>query len=201
MNYNYSTIEEYVKILYHQLSIYVPEQIDMIDIAVKLDVWLHFEDIKSKAIEKNDIHSIFIDRRLTQQEQWQDFAHELCHVLMHCGNQLYLPSDFIQYQESKAKNFAYHFCVPTFMLEKLVFPTRKKEAIWLIAQTFNVEYSFAKIRLDRWILQRESNLFYEKVAESISSYQTNVNITINLDDELEKELDEFLQNERCEVIG
>jgi Zn-dependent peptidase ImmA (M78 family) len=191
MNYNYSTIEEYVKNLYHQLSINVPEQIDMIDIAVKLDIWLHFEDIKSKAIEKNDIHSIFIDRRLNQQEQWQDFAHELCHVLMHCGNQLHLPSDFIEYQESKAKNFAYHFCVPTFMLEKLVFPSRKQEVIWLIAQTFNVEYTFAKIRLDRWILQKESSIFYEKLAESTVFYPIEINSVINLDNELEKELNEF----------
>jgi Zn-dependent peptidase ImmA (M78 family) len=201
MNYNYSTIEEYVKNLYHQLSIYVPEQIDMIDIAVKLDIWLHYENVKSKAIEKDDVHSIFIDHRLSPQEQWQDFAHELCHVLMHCGSQLHLPPDFIEYQESKAKNFAYQFCVPTFMLEKLVFPARKKEAIWLIAQTFNVEYTFAKIRLDRWILQKESNVIYEKLAESTASYQNEIYSVINLDNDLEKEIDNYLLSERCEVIG
>jgi Zn-dependent peptidase ImmA (M78 family) len=201
MNYNYSIIEEYVKNLYHQLSIYVPHQIDMIDIAVKLDVWLHFEDVKSKAIEKDDVHSIFIDNRLSSQDQWQDFAHELCHVLMHCGNQLNMPADFIQYQESKAKNFAYHFCIPTFMLEKLYLPVRKKEAIGLIANTFNVKYKFAKKRLEQWILQRESNLFYEKMAESRASYQTEIYSVINLDHDIEKEIDEYLLSERCEVIG
>lgn len=170
MNYIYTPTEDYVKKLYHHLSIFVPEQIDIIEIASKLDIWVHFEKVGSKAFELNESYSMFIDSRLTSEQQWQDFAHELCHVLMHCGNQLQLPTDFIQYQESKAKNFAYHFCVPTFMLEQLDLPARKKEAIELISKTFNVEYIFAKSRLEKWIQQKESNLFYEKIADSSAHY-------------------------------
>jgi hypothetical protein len=77
MTYIYTPIEDYVEKLYHHLSINVPEEIDMIDIAAKLDVWPHFECIGSKAIERNGINSIFIDNRISGQEQWQDFGHEL----------------------------------------------------------------------------------------------------------------------------
>ncbi|WP_149865378.1 ImmA/IrrE family metallo-endopeptidase [Bacillus zhangzhouensis] len=32
-----------------------------------------------------------INTRLSPQEQWQDFGHELCHALRHEGNQLIMP--------------------------------------------------------------------------------------------------------------
>lgn len=172
MNYIYSPIEDQVKKLYHHLSINVPEEIDMIDIAAKLDIWLYFESIGSKAIEQNGVFSMFIDKRLPPQQQWQDFGHELCHALLHCGNQLNLPREFVMYQESKARNFALHFCIPTFMLEKLDLPSNKKEVIEVIAKTFNVETTFAKLRLERWIHQKDSFLFYEKIAESMIHYET-----------------------------
>jgi Zn-dependent peptidase ImmA (M78 family) len=170
MNYIYTSIEDYVKKMYHHLSIFVPEEIDMIEIAARLNIWLYFENVKSKAVERNEVFSMFIDRRLSPQEQWQDFGHELCHVLMHSGNQLQLPPDFILYQESKANNFSLHFCVPTFMLEQLELPAIKREAIEFIAKTFNVEMEFAKVRLERWISQKESYMFYKWVADQSVHY-------------------------------
>ncbi|WP_411810215.1 ImmA/IrrE family metallo-endopeptidase [Bacillus altitudinis] len=35
--------------------------------------------------------TIIIDNRLSPQEQWQNFGHELCHALRHEGNQLIMP--------------------------------------------------------------------------------------------------------------
>ncbi|MEH7493597.1 ImmA/IrrE family metallo-endopeptidase [Neobacillus niacini] len=163
MNYIYTPIEDYVEKLYRHLSINVPEEIDMIDIAAKLNIWLYFENLGSRAIERNGTYTIFIDKRISCQEQWQDFGHELCHALIHSGNQLQLPRDFISFQEYKARNFAFHFCVPTFMLEKLELPKMKKEAIELIAITFNVTRDFAKKRMERWIVnvKLESTVFHK----------------------------------------
>jgi|SRR5579875_2600970 len=151
MNYIYTPIEDYIKKLYHHLSIHVPEQIDIIEMAAKLDIQLYFEGVTSKAIGLNSENCIFIDNRLSPQQQWQDFGHELCHLLMHAGNQLNLPIEFIKYQEHKAKNFSYHFCIPTFILEQLELPLRETEAIEVIARTFNTENDFAKTRLKNWI--------------------------------------------------
>jgi Zn-dependent peptidase ImmA (M78 family) len=171
MNYIYNPLEDQVKKLYQHLSINVPEQIDMIDIAAKLDIWLHFESVSSKAIERNGVYSMFIDKRLSTQEQWQDFGHELCHALLHCGNQLNLPREFVMYQESKARNFALHFCIPTFMLEKLDLPSMEKEAIEMISKSFNVDLKFAKTRLLGWVQQQKSHLFYKKISEPTSYYE------------------------------
>ncbi|MDJ1631941.1 hypothetical protein QNN00_23060 [Bacillus velezensis] len=38
----------------------------------------------------NGEYSVVLDARASPQEQWQDFVHELCHVLKHTGNQFHM---------------------------------------------------------------------------------------------------------------
>ena len=49
------------------------------------------------------MYSIIIDRRSAQ---WEDFDHELGHLLRHYGNQLNMPEAFVCLQESQAKSEA-----------------------------------------------------------------------------------------------
>lgn len=139
--------EDYIQTLYHSLSIFFPEQIDMIKIAKKLNIWLHFAPYGSRAIIRDKLPSIIIDNRKQSYLQWEDFGHELCHILFHIGNQLHMPKMFLDYQEAKAYNFMQHFCIPTFMLQELNFPESRIESIHLIAKTFNVSLQFAENRL------------------------------------------------------
>ncbi|PGU04768.1 hypothetical protein COD21_26265 [Bacillus cereus] len=139
--------EDYIKKLYYSLSIFIPEQLDMITISQKLNIWLHFAPFGSRAICRNNLPSIIIDNRIASYHQWEDFGHELCHVLFHAGNQLCIPKLFLDYQENKAKNFMLQFCIPTFMLRKLDFPETRMESIHFIAQTFNVSFQIARQRL------------------------------------------------------
>ncbi|MEQ6048477.1 ImmA/IrrE family metallo-endopeptidase [Lysinibacillus capsici] len=62
---------------------------------------------------------IFLNNQLTICQSWQDFGHELGHVLLHMGNQQRMYPLFREYQEYKANNFMYHACVPSFMLDEL----------------------------------------------------------------------------------
>ncbi|RJS60155.1 ImmA/IrrE family metallo-endopeptidase [Bacillus sp. PK3_68] len=169
--YSYTPLETYVKDLYYSLSIYRPEQLDLKLIAEKLRIRIYYEDMPSEASVYAGRSRIILDERLTPQQQWQDFGHELCHILRHVGEQYGIPSSFRLLQERQATNFMYHFCIPTFMLELLSFPWRKSEVIELISKTFNVEYEFAAQRLERWILQKESSLFYERIFDPIWHYQ------------------------------
>lgn len=139
--------EDYIKKLYYSLSIFIPEQLDMIAISQKLNIWLHFAPVGSRSICRNNLPSIIIDNRITSYHQWEDFGHELCHVLFHVGNQLCIPKLFLDYQENKAKNFMLHFCIPTFMLRTLDFPETRMESIHFIAKTFNVSFQIARQRL------------------------------------------------------
>ncbi|OQP06811.1 hypothetical protein B1690_05720 [Geobacillus sp. 46C-IIa] len=160
-SYQFTPLEQYIRELYEHLAIRSPHQLDMIDIAAKLNVWLHFADIRSTAIERNGAYSIIIDRRLSRQQQWQEFGHELGHVLRHAGNQMLLPPSLVQLQEAQATNFASHFCVPTFMLLELDLPHTEKEIVYVLSETFGVEPLFAKRRWNRFKEQWESYRFYE----------------------------------------
>lgn len=135
----YTHIEEYVTNLYNYLSINNPEQIDIDVIAAKLGVNI-FYGSASFIINNN----IFIQKS-SKQKEWQTFAHEICHYLRHCGNQLNMGKLFVNFQEYQANYFAYHFCVPTFMLDKL-----KEFTVYMIMDLFNVEYKFALRRLEMY---------------------------------------------------
>ena len=148
MRYTYNIMEDYIEKLYNSIAIYRPHQLDMESIATRLGTTLVFLPYGSMTIGD----AILIDERLTECEQWQDFGHELCHIEWHDGNQRVLPSSYMEYQEWKATNFAYHACVPTFMLERLKLPSHESEAIYMIQKMFKVDYSFAKKRLHLYVL-------------------------------------------------
>lgn len=81
------------------------------------------------------------------------------HYCFDRGRQNYLMNSFIQYQEVKADYFAYHFCIPTFILQQL-----KGVTAYEIANIFNVEQSFALKRMDMYksnaIVAAEASLSY-----------------------------------------
>lgn len=150
MKYTTSLLEDWIEIFYSRIGIYHPRQLDLHTIANRLGYSVIYRDISSRFY--ND--SVIIDVRLSPQEQWQEFAHEVCHLERHAGNQLAMPQPFVELQEYQANLFAYHFCVPTFMLLSLQIPENIKQAIYFIANTFFVTLEFAEHRL---------NLFWKKI--------------------------------------
>lgn len=163
--YYTTQLEDYIQKLYQSLDIFVPEQLNMITISSKLNIWLHFAPFGSRAIYRTNLPSIIIDNRKAIPHQWEDFGHELCHILFHVGNQLHMPKMFLDYQEAKAKNFMLHFCIPTFMLKKLNLPDTRLEAVCLIAETFNVSFQIANERLLRY----ENQLLSSYLQNSLSA--------------------------------
>lgn len=147
MTFVYTHIEDYVRDIYISIGVTSPEHLDMKLIASRLGFILFFSPFDSTNIG----NVIFIDSRLTEVEQWQEFGHELGHGTLHSGNQAKSHPLFREYQEWKANNFMYHACVPTFMLNKIVLPSNKKKAIFLIQKIFNVEYLFAEKRLEQYL--------------------------------------------------
>ncbi|MED0983008.1 ImmA/IrrE family metallo-endopeptidase [Bacillus paramycoides] len=145
--YYTTQLEDYIQHLYQSLCIFVPEQIDMIEIAKKLNICLYFAPFGSHALQRNGITILVIDSRKSKYEHWEDFSHELCHILLHSGNQLLMPKMFLDYQEAKAKNFELHFCVPTFMLRRI---HSSQLTAYFIAETFNVSLQLAEKRLSHY---------------------------------------------------
>lgn len=176
-NYQSTPLEDWITQLYRHLNISEPHQIDMTNIAAKLNVWIYFRDTRSQAVDINGNCSMVIDRRLSPPEQWQDFGHELCHLLRQAGNQMYLPESFVRYQETKADYFALEFCVPSFMLVDVSLPQTRREAIDYVAEAFNVTHRFAQRRLvqieNRMLGSRLSTQFAATVEAGIQ-YRQNI---------------------------
>jgi len=128
----------YVKNFFESLFITTPQQLNIQDITQKLDIKIVYWEFSSAIAERNGKYILFINQELSKQEQWQDFGHEMKHFCFDRGNQNDLLNSFIYYQEVKAEYFAYHFCIPTFMLKQL-----KEVSIHEIVRIFNVEYDFA----------------------------------------------------------
>lgn len=159
MKYPTSLLEDWIKDFYYDIGIFHPHQLDLTEIAYRLGMVVSFENMSSRIYKEK----VIIDERLPPREQWEDFGHELCHSLRHYGNQMIMSEDFLQLQEFQARYFSLHFCIPTFMLQRLKLPFSRGQAIHLIAETFKVTYLFAKKRLEMYESKISSTFFYEEL--------------------------------------
>lgn len=154
--HNYSHLEDYIKNLYTRMKILDPLDLDIRRIAKEVNIKIYYWNDRSQALFLKESAFIFLNKGLSTEHQRQDFMHELCHVLLHTGDQMRMSPLFREFQEFKATNFTYHACVPTFMLEKMVFPDLEAKAVNMIQETFHVEYSFAKKRLEQYLRNTRS---------------------------------------------
>lgn len=148
MQYSITPLERRIKDLYFWLRIFEPWEISMIEMADRLNIWLHFVNMESRVVGRNGMYSIIINSNQNPQEQWEDFGHEVAHLLESSGNQLNLPLTCVKKQEIQAENFALHFCIPTFMLTKFDLPQTVPTAASFISKTFNVTYRLAYWKLN-----------------------------------------------------
>lgn len=149
MTFRKNFIEAYIEDLLNEWDIKHPGQLNMFQIADKLNIYLHLYNGRSRGIVDGDEIYIFLNVNLTVQELWQDFCHELGHILRHAGDQRKMHPLQRQLQEWQADSFMYELCVPTFMLRSMNLPMDKREASMWIAAVFKVTESFAYDRLNR----------------------------------------------------
>ncbi len=168
----FSNLEDFVENIYQEIGILTPKELDIHAISRGLNIKLKFWDETSEAIENNGEFWIFLNEDLGPKEQWQDFSHELCHVLQHEGYQQTMAPDFRLYQEVKADNFMYHFCVPTFMMKSYQVANyfNIDDGVPIIAKDFNVTEEFARKRLIHYrnkIQQAKSDDEHRKFMERL----------------------------------
>ncbi|MBS4172076.1 ImmA/IrrE family metallo-endopeptidase [Bacillus sp. FJAT-49736] len=147
--YTFTHLEDFIKNLYSQLSIVYPHEINIMEIARKLNIKLEYWDETSQVTYYKGKFLICINEELSPQEQWQDFAHELGHVFRHDGCQSSMSNQFRQLQENEADNFGYHFYIPSFILLNYEISSyvNIKDGVPFVMKTFNVTEEFAIERL------------------------------------------------------
>lgn len=147
--YFLTPLEQRVEQLYRRIGIQSPEQLNVAELADRLDIRVYYADINSLAVERKGLYSICLNRRLSPAEQWEDFLHELCHLLLHCGNQMMLPEDFVDLQEEQAGHFQLYAAVPFYMLKAIDLPVTKEKLALFLMQEFRITYRLACRRADQ----------------------------------------------------
>lgn len=177
-HYQTTPLEQWVESLYHQHDITLPAHLTMTNLAAKLHIWVYCMDMNSMAIEKNGLFSINVDRRLSVKEQWEDFLHELCHVLRHSGNQMVMPDRYVDWQEQDASAFQLYAAIPISMLKKLSLPEQKNEMVAFLAEEFQVTYRLANERIEqiqRRVLQGILDHEYQQFTQNQFSTYNSAN--------------------------
>lgn len=150
--------EDFIEEMYRKIGIENPQQLGFPKIADALGVKVYFWKNPSQALFIGSQVFIALNENLNNPQQWQEFCHELSHVLQHNGHQGYqgkMPRCWIEYQENKANNFMYHACIPSFMLDMLKITDYTFPTVILIQKLFNVEYEFALRRVTQYLNNKE----------------------------------------------
>ncbi|WP_239616156.1 ImmA/IrrE family metallo-endopeptidase [Cohnella mopanensis] len=147
--YQTTPLEQWIDQLWLKSGITAPSQLNVEEVASRLDVWVHYLKDTSRALEYMGMRSILIDQRQNRDAQWEDFLHELCHVLRHAGNQTTMPRLFCEGQEAEANRFVLYAAMPFSMLRQLKFPERMDEASDVISLHFGVSHELAHKRLEQ----------------------------------------------------
>ncbi|CUB40180.1 ImmA/IrrE family metallo-endopeptidase [Bacillus sp. JHAA] len=151
MVYTKSHLEDWIERLYREINILHPSDINFDHIAHALDILIVYNPVTSFALRFKGMFTISLDSRKSRKEQWLDFSHEVCHEFRHENNDKIMPIYWKEYLECQANYFAYHFCIPTFMLRQIEIPHNQYFAAQVIADIFKVPESFAYLRLNMYL--------------------------------------------------
>lgn len=153
--YKETTLEQWISSALLENRIFTPTDLyDLESVAEAFDVSLIFTDTPS--FSDNELKVIFINKHLDDATVRLIFFHELCHVLRHAGDQRYMPELFEEAQEYEADTFVLYATMPFYMFSQLKLPDRKWDAVYLVADEFNVSIDLAEQRLEQ-IYRREMN--------------------------------------------
>lgn len=148
--YQMTALEQWTEDLYERLSIQRPSQISIEYISERLNICVHYLDVRSKGIEASaGMYSMFMDNRLPPDLQRLEFLRELCHLLRHADKQSLMPEHYTQAQEDEADRFILYSTMPYSMISRRGLPESRSEAISLISNQFQVPSELAMQRLDQ----------------------------------------------------
>ncbi|RJG26662.1 ImmA/IrrE family metallo-endopeptidase [Paenibacillus thiaminolyticus] len=165
-HYIMTQIEEFQESLYRRIGVSHPSHLTIEEMAARLNVWLYFGPVGSKALEvRPGMYSVNIDSRLNQQEQWLDFLHELCHLLRHAGDQSIMPEQFTRAQECEANAFMLYAALPLSMIQRLHLPASFDGCVEMLANEFRVPVDLATQRMEQ-IQRRCLQGMFQKIAST-----------------------------------
>ncbi|WP_277680035.1 ImmA/IrrE family metallo-endopeptidase [Gracilibacillus dipsosauri] len=148
MNYTTTALEDWVTNWYKHNRIMTPNELmDLKHIALRHDIFLHKKPIKARFDLVGRYKGIILDSRESIEIQREQFFHELCHILRHCGHQSMMPEAFRQLQEWDARHFTLYAALPSHMIENYDF--NETSIVEILAEDFKVRKELVVERLEK----------------------------------------------------
>lgn len=172
-HYQPTVLEEWVEAKYQSVGIFTPAELTIENIACAFDIKvIMLPGAKEEALWDDSLAAIFLDADKPPLETREIFFHELCHPLLHHGDQLGMSSNQRLHQEEQAGHFQLYAALPFFMIRALPLPQLELDIIHLLATEFTVTHDLARKRweqIHRRIYTGESH--YQLVAEMRNRYK------------------------------
>ncbi|MGY3717142.1 ImmA/IrrE family metallo-endopeptidase [Sutcliffiella cohnii] len=144
--YQPTRMEKLVSDLFRRIGVDHPTDINEKKIASYFRIYLKKMPIKSFSYQNGRFASITLDQRLSLEDQREQFYHELCHLLRHCGWQAgILPQMFQDLQEWDANRFTLFGSIPFHMLHYIDF--NSITVVQDTAELFGVTENLVKKRI------------------------------------------------------
>jgi hypothetical protein len=152
MNFNLykpNDLENWIYQTYQKHGIHYASDLDIHRIASVLDIDLVFTKGPSQATFDNDgFCVIFINAYLSDHEKRAVFFHELCHPLMHYGDQNNMSELFKELQEIQAGHFQLYASMPIYLVQEFAgLPPAQLEEV--LSEQFCLPLSLVKTRIDQ----------------------------------------------------
>lgn len=147
-------MEIFIKNLYQSIELIEPHQLTISFISKALGIKVHYWEFASAIAERRGKYIVFTNNTVNDQQQWQDFGYGMKHYFFNNNIYIHLVERILAYKEIKADYFAYHFCVPSFMLDDL-----NKLTVYEVKRKFNVESDFALKRLIMYQGKKQREIF------------------------------------------
>ena len=147
IDYYTSALEDWVTQWYIRNKIMTSQDMDIQLIALKQEIYLHKKPMLPRYDVFGRYKGIIIDSRECEEIQREQFFHELCHILRHCGHQSMMPEAFRELQERDARHFTLYAALPSHMIKHYDFTDEL--IIGTLSETFMVRKELVVERLDR----------------------------------------------------
>ncbi|PKR79216.1 peptidase [Halalkalibacillus sediminis] len=145
---HYTTaLEDWVSHFYKKQKMYSVQDLSIRKIARYYHIFVHQKPVPARHDIVHRYRGIIVDSRDPIEHQREQFFHELCHILRHCGHQSMMPEAFRELQEWDARHFTLYAALPYHMLRFYDFSDDL--IIGTIAEDFKVTKELVSERLNR----------------------------------------------------
>lgn len=186
--YKPTNIEIWITNLYRCYGIFSPSDLTIKSVSEIFNVLVNFYSGPCFAEwEEGGYSLIFINNKMSDEEQRMEFFHELCHPLRHVGIQGNMPRLFQELQEAQAGQFQLVASMPIYLLSEIQPELRWQDYIHSIAEAFHYPVAFVESRLQ----QVTAKIEQERRDRSITTSCANNPKIYNYSDATMKLLDQL----------